>query len=203
MEAGRGRAAWWRSVSRCACAIASPHRPGSRSHEHARGVRGVLLAPAIAPPVSLPSRSRPARRPAARPPVPPQRHVLAARSQDGLLPVHVDRRQRAHPALAAGARRRRHLRPLHLCRLAGDRARLGADRARPRRWPAASRLLVFRRIGRKVVAEIENPRFRATGAPPPSRRASATASPPRPSGWATSPPRRPDGRPAGRHLAPS
>jgi hypothetical protein len=40
-------------------------------------------------------------------------------------------------------------------------APIGLDRAQARE----TRLLVFRRVGRKVVAEIENPRFRATGAP--------------------------------------
>jgi len=40
-------------------------------------------------------------------------------------------------------------------------APIGLDHAQARE----SRLLVFRRIGRKIVAEIENPRFRATGAP--------------------------------------
>jgi hypothetical protein len=40
-------------------------------------------------------------------------------------------------------------------------APIGLDRAQARE----TRLLVFRRVGRKVVAEVENPRFRATGAP--------------------------------------
>ena len=57
--------------------------------------------------------------------------------------------------------------------------------------PAARRILVFRRVGRKIVAEIENqplPRHRRRR--PPSRRGCATASLIRRSGWATSPPRR-------------
>jgi hypothetical protein len=40
-------------------------------------------------------------------------------------------------------------------------APIGLDRAQA----SGSRLLVFRRVGKKMVAEIENPRFRATGAP--------------------------------------
>ena len=39
-------------------------------------------------------------------------------------------------------------------------APIGLDRAQA----SGSRLLVFRRVGRKVIAEIENPRFRASGA---------------------------------------
>src|SRR3954470_21821419 len=39
-------------------------------------------------------------------------------------------------------------------------APIGLDHAQS----TGSRLLVFRRIGKKIVAEIENPRFRATGA---------------------------------------
>jgi hypothetical protein len=41
-------------------------------------------------------------------------------------------------------------------------AAIGLDRA----LASESRLLVFRRIGNKVVAEVENPRFRSTGASP-------------------------------------
>jgi hypothetical protein len=39
-------------------------------------------------------------------------------------------------------------------------APIGLDHAQT----SGSRLLVFRRLGKKMVAEIENPRFRATGA---------------------------------------
>jgi hypothetical protein len=46
-------------------------------------------------------------------------------------------------------------------------APIGLDRA----LTSGSKLLVFRRVGKKIVAEFENPRFRATGAPAPEQAA--------------------------------
>lgn len=50
-------------------------------------------------------------------------------------------------------------------------APLGLDRAQP----GESRILVFRRLGTKVLFEVENTRFRATGAPAAEQRAAANA----------------------------
>ena len=94
----------------------------------------------------------------------PQEVLRGTERQEGLLPVHVDR---------DGGRILLSLPPPDAEGLAGrfihvaaletglGSARLGLDRA----LSGGSRLLVFRRIGRRVAAEIENPRFRAAGAP--------------------------------------
>ncbi len=66
---------------------------------------------------------------------------------------------------------------LHLPDAAGDRSRVGADRPRSR-GAAGSRILVFRRIGKKVAAEIENPQVRR--AERHRGRASATCATPSP-----------------------
>ena len=82
--------------------------------------------------------------------------------QDGLLPVHVDRRGGrillSLPAPDAEGISGRFIYVATLETGLGS-APIGLDRAAT----TGSRLLVFRRIGRKIVAEIENPRFRATG----------------------------------------
>jgi hypothetical protein len=85
--------------------------------------------------------------------------------QDGLLPVFVDR-ARGHiylqlpPPDADGISGRF----LYLTALKTGlgSAPVGLDRAKV----GETRILVFRRLGSKVVAEYENPRFRAVGAPP-------------------------------------
>jgi hypothetical protein len=82
--------------------------------------------------------------------------------QDGLLPVHVDRRGGrillSLPAPDADGVSGRFIYVAALETGLGS-APIGLDRA----LSSGSRLLVFRRVGRKIVAEIENPRFRATG----------------------------------------
>ncbi|HEV2818772.1 MAG TPA: zinc-dependent metalloprotease [Allosphingosinicella sp.] len=84
--------------------------------------------------------------------------------QDGLLPVHVDARGGrillSLPAPDAEGVSGRFIYVSALETGLGS-ASLGLDRA----LSSGSRLLLFRRVGRKVIAEIENPRFRATGAP--------------------------------------
>lgn len=110
-----------------------------------------LAAPALA-------ADPPALRPAAQ--------VLAGTSaQQGLLPVHVDR-ENGHiyltlPAPDADGISGRFIYLTALETGLGS-APLGLDHAQSRE----ARLLIFRRVGRKVLAEIENPRFRAEGGDP-------------------------------------
>jgi Met-zincin/Domain of unknown function (DUF5117) len=94
----------------------------------------------------------------------PPAQVLAGTSlEDGLLPVHVDRRAGrillTLPAPDADGISGRFIYLAALETGLGS-ASLGLDRAQN----SGSRLLVFRRVGRKILAEIENPRFRASGA---------------------------------------
>jgi hypothetical protein len=83
--------------------------------------------------------------------------------QRGLLPVHVDARggrillQLPAPGVDGVAARFIYISALET---GLGSAALGLDRANP----SPSRLLVFRRVGKKIVAEVENPRFRASGA---------------------------------------
>ena len=113
-------------------------------------------------------------------------------AQDGLLPVHVDARGGPHPAVAAGARRARGFRAASSM---SPRSRPGSARRRSgstARLTSGSRLLVFRRVGRKIARRDRKsalPRHRR--ARPTSRQGCATASLIRRSGWATSPPRPP------------
>ena len=97
--------------------------------------------------------------PPAGPPANPLQNTV---EQDGLLPVHVDRRGGrillSLPAPDAEGISGRFIYVASLETGLGS-APIGLDRA----LSSGSRLLVFRRIGRKVVAEIENPRFRASG----------------------------------------
>ncbi|MEA3029041.1 MAG: hypothetical protein QOG13_366 [Sphingomonadales bacterium] len=102
---------------------------------------------------------------AADPPAPAQPATILQNTvrRDGLLPVHVDARGGrillSLPAPDAEGISGRYIYVAALETGLGS-ASLGLDRA----MSSGSRLLVFRRIGRKIVAEIENPRFRATGA---------------------------------------
>jgi len=91
--------------------------------------------------------------------------VLAgAVRQDGLLPVYVDKAKGrillSLPAPDADGVSGRFL-YLTALRTGLGSAPVGLDRARL----GDTQVLAFRRIGRKVVAEFENPRFRAAGAP--------------------------------------
>jgi hypothetical protein len=112
---------------------------------------GIAAAPAPAPaPVAPPAGSEQALR--------------NTEARNGLLPVYVDRRGgRVLLSLPAPDAEGISGRFIYLTTLETGlgSAPIGLDRAQA----SGSRLLVFRRIGKKVVAEIENPRFRATGAP--------------------------------------
>jgi hypothetical protein len=98
---------------------------------------------------------------AAQPPAPPAPLQNTVR-QDGLLPVHVDARGGrillSLPAPGADGVTGRFIYLTALETGLGS-APLGLDRG----MSSGSRLLAFRRVGRKIVAEVENPRFRATG----------------------------------------
>jgi hypothetical protein len=83
---------------------------------------------------------------------------------DGLVPVFVDKAQGkiflSLPAPDASGVSGRYLYMSALETGLGS-APVGLDRDKP----GEAQILVFRRVGKKVFAEIENPRFRATGAP--------------------------------------
>jgi hypothetical protein len=101
----------------------------------------------------------------------PAAEVLANTSaQTGLLPVHVDKKAGrillSHPAPDREGLSGRFIYVASLKTGLGS-APIGLDRA----LSAGSKLLVFRRVGKKMVAEIENPRFRATNAPAPEQAA--------------------------------
>ncbi|HMG46541.1 MAG TPA: zinc-dependent metalloprotease [Allosphingosinicella sp.] len=95
---------------------------------------------------------------------PPAQVLQGTVAQQGLLPVHVDARGGrillSLPAPDAEGISGRFLYVAALETGLGS-ASLGLDRAQS----SGARLLVFRRVGRKVLAEIENPRFRAAAAP--------------------------------------
>ncbi|HEX4735993.1 MAG TPA: zinc-dependent metalloprotease [Allosphingosinicella sp.] len=113
----------------------------------------LLLCVAAAPP------------PAGAPPSSTEQALRNTEEMDGLLPVHVDRKGgRILLSLPAPDAEGISGRFIYLTTLETGlgSAPIGLDRAQT----TGSRLLVFRRIGRKVVAEIENPRFRAAGASP-------------------------------------
>ena len=84
-------------------------------------------------------------------------------AQTGLLPVHVDARAGriilSLPPPDAEGISGRFIYTAALETGLGS-ASIGLDRA----MNSGSRLIVFRRVGRKLLAEIENPRFRASGA---------------------------------------
>jgi len=85
-------------------------------------------------------------------------------TSQGLLPVHVDagkgRILLTLPAADADGISGRFLYMASLKTGLGS-APIGLDRAQP----GPAQMLVFRRLGKKVAIELENPRFRATGAP--------------------------------------
>ncbi len=89
--------------------------------------------------------------------------LRGTQAQQGLFPVHVDRAQGKIlielPRAAADGFMGRYIYVTALETGLGSAA-IGLDRA----VASESRLLVFRRIGNRVAAEVENPRFRATGA---------------------------------------
>jgi hypothetical protein len=96
-------------------------------------------------------------------PVGAEQALRNTQEQDGLLPVYVDRNAgRVLLSLPAPDAEGISGRFIYLTALETGlgSAPIGLDHAQT----SGSRLLVFRRIGRKIVAEIENPRFRATGA---------------------------------------
>ncbi len=100
---------------------------------------------------------------AADPPQPPALQGTVA--QDGLVPVHVDRRQGrillSLPAPDAEGISGRFIYVASLETGLGS-APIGLDRGLAR----GSRIIVFRRVGRRILAEIENPRFRAPDGTP-------------------------------------
>jgi hypothetical protein len=84
---------------------------------------------------------------------------------DGLMPVYVDRSEgRVLLSLPAPDRDGIAGRFLYVAALETGlgSAPIGLDRS----LSSGSKILAFRRIGKKIVAEIENPRFRAAGASP-------------------------------------
>ncbi|HEX8442701.1 MAG TPA: zinc-dependent metalloprotease [Allosphingosinicella sp.] len=90
--------------------------------------------------------------------------------QSGLLPVHVDakggRILLSLPRPDAQGLMGRYLYVAALRTGLGS-APIGLDRA----LSSGSKLVAFRRLGKKVVVEVENPRFRATNAPAPEQAA--------------------------------
>lgn len=93
---------------------------------------------------------------------------------EGLLPVHVDRRGgRILLSLPPAGRDGVAARLLYTTALRTGlgSAPIGLDRAQP----GPAQLLVFRRLGSKVALELENPRFRATGAAAAEQAAAADA----------------------------
>jgi hypothetical protein len=94
---------------------------------------------------------------------PPAQVLQNTVAQDGLVPVHVDRRNGrillSLPAPDADGIAGRYLYVAGLETGLGS-APVGLDRG----LSGGSKILVFRRVGRRVLAEVENPRFRAEGA---------------------------------------
>jgi hypothetical protein len=88
--------------------------------------------------------------------------------EDGLLPVYVDKAQ-GKVLLALGAPDADGVlgRFIYVAALKTGlgSAPLGLDRSQP----ADTEIIVFRRVGKKVVAEFENTKFRAVGAPEPEQ----------------------------------
>lgn len=118
----------------------------------------VLLLAAALPAAAL-AQPRPAQTPPAQ--TSAAQVLSGTTALGGLLPVHVDRRQgRILLSLAAPDAEGISGRFLYVTGLVTGlgSAPIGLDRG----LAGGSRLLVFRRVGRRVVAEIENPRFRAS-----------------------------------------
>jgi len=123
-------------------------------------VAGVLLALALAPAHA-----------ASRKDTDPLKGTSA---YEGLLPVNVDEAKgrillSLPPADADGVSGRF----LYMASLKTGlgSAPVGLDRAQP----GPAQILVFRRLGKKVAVELENPRFRASGAPPAEQAAARDA----------------------------
>lgn len=104
----------------------------------------------------------------------PAAATAGAVRQDGLLPVYVDKSKGrillSLPAPDADGVSGRYLYVSALKTGLGS-APVGLDRARI----GDTQILAFRRIGKKVVAEFENHRFRAAGAPPEEQAAAREA----------------------------
>lgn len=96
---------------------------------------------------------------------PPAKVLEGTKAQAGLIPLHVDRNAgriiATLPAPDAEGISGRFIYTSALETGLGSPA-LGLDYG----LNSGSRLLVFRRVGKKLVAEVENPRFRAAGASP-------------------------------------
>ncbi|MEH3048205.1 zinc-dependent metalloprotease [Sphingomonas adhaesiva] len=104
----------------------------------------------------------------------PRDPLAGTERHEGLFPVHVDRAGGrillSLPAPGANGIAARMLYVTALRTGLGS-APIGLDRAQP----GPARILVVRRLGRKVAFELENPRFRATGATPAEQAAAADA----------------------------
>ncbi|HEV2745918.1 MAG TPA: zinc-dependent metalloprotease [Allosphingosinicella sp.] len=104
--------------------------------------------------------------PGAAPAAPAATVLKGTKLQTGLLPVHVDAKEGrillSLPQPDGDGVAGRYLYVTALETGLGS-APIGLDRA----LSGGSKLLTFRRVGKKIVAEIENPRFRASGAPAP------------------------------------
>ena len=100
----------------------------------------------------------------AAPAAPPADTVAGLTRQDGLIPVYLDRGKGrillALPAPDAQGVAGRYLYVTALRTGLGS-APIGLDRARL----GDTQILAFRQVGGRVIAELENPRFRASGAP--------------------------------------
>jgi len=124
-------------------------------------VKSVLFAGAA---LVLALSAAPALAKEAAPPPATADAVAGLTRQDGLVPVYVDKAKGrilvALPAPDADGVAGRYLYVSALKTGLGS-APIGLDRARL----GDSQVLAFRRVGGKVLAEFENPRFRATGAP--------------------------------------
>jgi len=119
---------------------------------------GLAVVLAFAPAMAIAAKSEPPAAPAAGDP------VAGLARQDGLVPTYVDAAKGriliALPAPGADGVAGRYLYVSALKTGLGS-APIGLDRARL----GDTQVLAFRRVGPRVVAEFENPRFRADGAP--------------------------------------
>ncbi|HYD14379.1 MAG TPA: zinc-dependent metalloprotease [Allosphingosinicella sp.] len=121
-----------------------------------------LVALLLATALPITAIAQPAQPPG--PPSPATQVLIGTVPQPGLLPLHVDRRQGriivSLPAPDAEGISGRFVYVASLETGLGS-APVGLDRG----LAGTSRILVFRRVGRKVVAEIENLRFRSSTGP--------------------------------------
>lgn len=130
------------------------------------GARGLVLSTSLlalaAPALAAPQKTSAAAAQSAPDPV--AAATAGAQRQEGLLPVYVDRaRGRILISLPAPDAQGVSGRFLYLTALRSGlgSAPVGLDRAKV----GETQVLAFRRMGKKVVAEYENTRFRASGAP--------------------------------------